>query len=100
MSDIAKVYHKPLAATNNVSMILNLVLNIFSCARPLHLCIESWNVAIVKRWLTVALQEEIYEAIDIPSPTGTALCMAAALKKDREIGNFQCQVLHLMNILC
>ncbi|ONK63724.1 uncharacterized protein A4U43_C07F18260 [Asparagus officinalis] len=52
---------------------------------PLHLCIESWNVAIVKRWVEVASQKEIYEAIDIPSPTGTALCMAAALKQDHEI---------------
>ena len=60
---------------------------------PLHLCIESWNVSIVKRWVDVALQEEIDEAIDMPSPAGTALCMAAALKKDHEIGNLQCQIL-------
>ncbi|KAJ6807815.1 E3 ubiquitin-protein ligase KEG [Iris pallida] len=52
---------------------------------PLHLCVESWNVAVVKRWVEVASQEEIEEAIDIPSPAGTALCMAAALKKDHEI---------------
>ncbi|XP_020108735.1 E3 ubiquitin-protein ligase KEG isoform X1 [Ananas comosus] len=52
---------------------------------PLHLCIETWNVAVVKRWVEVASQEEIAEAIDIPSPIGTALCMAATLKKDREI---------------
>ncbi|XP_020597993.1 E3 ubiquitin-protein ligase KEG isoform X2 [Phalaenopsis equestris] len=51
---------------------------------PLHLCIESWNVVVVRRWVEVASREEIDEAIDIPGPAGTALCMAAALKKDRE----------------
>lgn len=34
----------------------------------------------------MASPEDIFEAIDIPSPVGTALCMAAALKKDHEIG--------------
>ncbi|KAG1331792.1 hypothetical protein COCNU_02G017600 [Cocos nucifera] len=53
--------------------------------KPLHLCIETWNVAVVKRWVEVASQEVIDEAIDIPGPNGTALCMAAALKKDHEI---------------
>ncbi|XP_022746915.1 E3 ubiquitin-protein ligase KEG-like isoform X1 [Durio zibethinus] len=52
---------------------------------PLHLCVATWNVAVVKRWVEVASLEEIAEAIDIPSPVGTALCMAAALKKDHEI---------------
>lgn len=51
---------------------------------PLHLCIESWNVAVVRKWVEVASRQEINEAIDIPGPAGTALCMAAALKKDRE----------------
>lgn len=51
---------------------------------PLHMCISSWNVAVVRRWVEVASQEEIDEAIDISSPLGTALCMAAALKKDHE----------------
>ncbi|XP_077217739.1 protein kinases;ubiquitin-protein ligase [Tasmannia lanceolata] len=51
---------------------------------PLHMCISTWNVAVVSRWVEVASQEEIYEAIEIPSPVGTALCMAAALKKDHE----------------
>ncbi|KAJ3676288.1 hypothetical protein LUZ60_003700 [Juncus effusus] len=51
---------------------------------PLHLCVETWNVAVVKRWVEVASREEIESAIDIPSPIGTALCMAAALKKDHE----------------
>ncbi|KAG1371072.1 E3 ubiquitin-protein ligase KEG [Cocos nucifera] len=51
---------------------------------PLHLCIETWNVAVVKRWVEFASQEVIHEAIDIPGPNGTALCMAAALKKDHE----------------
>ncbi|OVA18516.1 Protein kinase domain [Macleaya cordata] len=51
---------------------------------PLHMCIATWNVAIVRRWVEIASQEEIAEAIDIPSEVGTALCMAAALKKDHE----------------
>lgn len=51
---------------------------------PLHICVETWNVAVVKKWVEVASREEIEEAIDIPSPGGTALCMASALKKDRE----------------
>lgn len=45
------------------------------------------NVAVVKRWMEIATCEEIAEAVDIPSPAGTALCMAAALKKDHESGN-------------
>ncbi|KAK1318887.1 E3 ubiquitin-protein ligase KEG [Acorus calamus] len=52
---------------------------------PLHICIETWNVAVVRRWVEVASAEEIKEAIDIQGPSGTALCMAAALKKDHEI---------------
>ncbi|KAF8398239.1 hypothetical protein HHK36_017165 [Tetracentron sinense] len=51
---------------------------------PLHMCVATWNVAVVKRWVEVASLEEIAEAIDIPSPAGTALCMAAALKKNHE----------------
>nr|XP_027079322.1 E3 ubiquitin-protein ligase KEG-like isoform X2 [Coffea arabica] len=51
---------------------------------PLHLCIMTWNVAIVKRWVELASREEIADAIDIPSRVGTALCMAAALKKEHE----------------
>ncbi|XP_010938514.1 E3 ubiquitin-protein ligase KEG [Elaeis guineensis] len=51
---------------------------------PLHLCVETWNVAVVKRWVELASQEVIDEAIDVPGPNGTALCMAAALKKDHE----------------
>lgn len=46
----------------------------------------TWNVAVVKRWVEVATSDEIAEAIDIPNPIGTALCMAAASKKDHEIG--------------
>ncbi|XP_050234295.1 E3 ubiquitin-protein ligase KEG isoform X2 [Mercurialis annua] len=52
---------------------------------PLHLCIATWNVAVVKRWLEIASPEEIAKTIDIPSPVGTALCLAAAVKKDHEI---------------
>lgn len=51
---------------------------------PLHLCVATWNVAVVRRWVEVASPEEIADAIDIPSPVGTALCMAAAAKKDHE----------------
>ncbi|KAH9686311.1 E3 ubiquitin-protein ligase KEG [Citrus sinensis] len=52
---------------------------------PLHLCVATWNVAVVKRWVEVASPEEIVNVIDIPGPVGTALCMAAALKKDHEV---------------
>ncbi|XBJ17837.1 hypothetical protein VPH35_009154 [Triticum aestivum] len=51
---------------------------------PLHLCIETWNASLVKRWVEVASKEQIVEAVDVPSPVGTALCMAAALKKEHE----------------
>nr|GFC05145.1 E3 ubiquitin-protein ligase KEG [Tanacetum cinerariifolium] len=51
---------------------------------PLHLCVTSWNVAVVKRWIEVASSEDIAEAIDVPSPVGTALSMAAAIKKEHE----------------
>ncbi|MFS7931674.1 putative protein kinase TKL-Pl-1 family transcription factor C2H2 family [Helianthus anomalus] len=51
---------------------------------PLHLCVSTWNVAVVKRWIEVASSEDIADAIDVPSPVGTALSMAAALKKDHE----------------
>ncbi|CAA2942820.1 E3 ubiquitin- ligase KEG [Olea europaea subsp. europaea] len=51
---------------------------------PLHLCVTTWNVAVVKRWAELASAEEIANAIDIPCSVGTALCMAAALKKDHE----------------
>lgn len=46
----------------------------------------TWNVTVVQRWVEFASLEEIANAIDIPSPVGTALCMAAALKKDHEAG--------------
>ncbi|KAL2588355.1 hypothetical protein AAZV13_13G163600 [Glycine max] len=51
---------------------------------PLHLCVATWNVAVVKRWVEIATSDEIAESVDIPSPMGTALCMAAASKKDHE----------------
>ncbi|KAA0034767.1 E3 ubiquitin-protein ligase KEG [Cucumis melo var. makuwa] len=51
---------------------------------PLHMCVTTCNVVVVKKWIEIATAEEIAEAIDIPSSAGTALCMAAALKKDRE----------------
>ncbi|XAR63544.1 Non-specific serine/threonine protein kinase [Bertholletia excelsa] len=51
---------------------------------PLHLCIATWNVTVVRRWVDLASPEDISSAIDIPSPVGTALCMAASLKKDHE----------------
>nr|KYP61015.1 E3 ubiquitin-protein ligase KEG [Cajanus cajan] len=51
---------------------------------PLHLCVATWNVPVVKRWVEVATSDEIAESIDIASHMGTALCMAAASKKDHE----------------
>ncbi|KAL9239925.1 hypothetical protein vseg_014196 [Gypsophila vaccaria] len=51
---------------------------------PLHMCVASWNVAVVRRWVEVATYEEIADAINILSPVGTALSMAAAVKKDHE----------------
>ncbi|XP_057827234.1 E3 ubiquitin-protein ligase KEG isoform X2 [Cryptomeria japonica] len=51
---------------------------------PLHMCIATWNVAVVKKWVEVATIEEIQDAIEVPSKVGTALCMAAALKKAHE----------------
>ena len=56
--------------------------------RPLHLCIETWNVTVVRRWVEIASEQEIESAIEIPSPNGTALCMAASLKKEHESGMF------------
>lgn len=50
------------------------------------MCIATWNVAVVRRWVEVATPEEIADAIDVLSRAGTALCMAAALKKNHEIG--------------
>lgn len=51
-----------------------------------------YNVAVVRRWVEVATPEDISNAIEIPRPIGTALCMAAALKKDHGTGNVD--VLH------
>ncbi|WZZ38267.1 hypothetical protein YC2023_034526 [Brassica napus] len=51
---------------------------------PLHMCVSTWNVAVIKRWVEVSSPEEISQAINIPSPVGTALCMAAAIRKDHE----------------
>ncbi|CAN1226758.1 E3 ubiquitin-protein ligase KEG [Linum perenne] len=54
---------------------------------PLHLSVATWSVAVVRRWVEVASPDDIAEeAINIPSPVGTALCMAASSKKDHEIG--------------
>ncbi|CAN1316136.1 E3 ubiquitin-protein ligase KEG [Linum perenne] len=54
---------------------------------PLHLSVATWSVAVVRRWVEVASPDDIAEAINIPSPVGTALCMAASSKKDHEIVN-------------
>jgi E3 ubiquitin-protein ligase KEG len=54
--------------------------------RPLHLCISTKNVNVVKKWVEMATPEEKKVALEIPSSTGTALCMAAALKKAHESG--------------
>ncbi|KAK6933989.1 Zinc finger, RING-type, eukaryotic [Dillenia turbinata] len=61
---------------------------------PLHLCVATWNVSVVKRWLEIASREEIADAIDVPGPYGTALCMAAAPKK-----NYETQGRELVRIL-
>lgn len=65
----------------------HLYISVYSVFRPLHMCVTTCNVVVVKKWIEIATAEEIAEAIDIPSSAGTALCMAAALKKDRERGN-------------
>lgn len=49
----------------------------------------TYNVAVVRRWVEVATSQEISNAINIRSLIGTALCMAAALKKDHEIGKVE-----------
>lgn len=51
---------------------------------PLHLCITTKNVAILKKWVELATPDELKIALEVPSRTGTALCMAAALKKAHE----------------
>ncbi|KAF8080134.1 hypothetical protein N665_0973s0014 [Sinapis alba] len=51
---------------------------------PLHMCVATWNVVVIKRWVKVSSPEEIAQAINIPSPVGTALCMAAAIRNDHE----------------
>lgn len=51
------------------------------------MCVAIWNVAVIRRWVEVSSPEEISQAINIPSPVGTALCMAAATRKDHEKGN-------------
>ncbi|CAB4268319.1 unnamed protein product [Prunus armeniaca] len=40
---------------------------------------------VCQQFHEIATPEEIADAIDIPSSVGTALCMAAALKKDHKI---------------
>ncbi|XP_013625508.1 E3 ubiquitin-protein ligase KEG isoform X2 [Brassica napus] len=60
---------------------------------PLHMCVSTWNVAVIKRWVEVSSPEEISQAINIPSPVGTALCMAAAIRKDHEKGRELVQIL-------
>lgn len=49
--------------------------------RPLHLCTATANVAVVKKWVEIATKEQIETAIEVVSSVGTALVMAAALKK-------------------
>ncbi|MCO5578057.1 hypothetical protein L7F22_031895 [Adiantum nelumboides] len=59
---------------------------------PLHLCITTKNVDVVQKWVGVAEPEERKVVLEIPSRTGTALCMAAALKKAHEAGDCPCVV--------
>ncbi|CAD5331582.1 unnamed protein product [Arabidopsis thaliana] len=63
------------------------------CLTPLHMCVATWNVAVIKRWVEVSSPEEISQAINIPSPVGTALCMAASIRKDHEKGRELVQIL-------
>jgi E3 ubiquitin-protein ligase KEG len=51
---------------------------------PLHLCVMTWNVVVVKRWVELASKDEVAYTIDVPCNSGTALCMAASLKRDHE----------------
>eukprot|EP00252_Welwitschia_mirabilis_P017854 TRINITY_DN3975_c0_g1_i1.p1 TRINITY_DN3975_c0_g1~~TRINITY_DN3975_c0_g1_i1.p1 ORF type:complete len:1637 (-),score=359.35 TRINITY_DN3975_c0_g1_i1:440-5350(-) len=51
---------------------------------PLHISINTWNVSVVRKWVEEAKAEEIKAAIEIPSKKGTALCMAASLKRSHE----------------
>lgn len=48
--------------------------------------------------MEVSSTEDVENAIDIPSPVGTAVCMAAALKKDREFGMLDCIPAHFLFI--
>eukprot|EP00850_Spirogloea_muscicola_P008200 SM000043S15828 [mRNA] locus=s43:431291:439771:+ [translate_table: standard] len=50
---------------------------------PLHLCIASANITVVKQWLELASKDQLEAALEIPSSVGSPLCMAAALKKFR-----------------
>jgi E3 ubiquitin-protein ligase KEG len=43
---------------------------------------------VVKRWADVASREDIEAAINLPGQLGTALCMAASLKRDHESGKW------------
>ncbi|XP_024545688.1 E3 ubiquitin-protein ligase KEG isoform X2 [Selaginella moellendorffii] len=51
---------------------------------PLHMCVLTANVAVVRKWVEIASIEDIENAIEIPSPLGTALCLASSLKKAHE----------------
>lgn len=46
--------------------------------------------------MEVASAEDVENAIDIPGPVGTAVCMAAALKKDREFGMLDYSPAHFL----
>lgn len=56
-------------------------------------------MAIVRRWIEVASIDEIVDAINVLSPVGTALCMAAAAKKDHEKGELRKICPHYCNIV-
>lgn len=43
---------------------------------------------MVEKWADVGSREDIEEAIDLPGQLGTALCMAASLKRDHECGKW------------
>lgn len=98
-SDLVKFYY-PIPAKVFYPSCLKLVGSILLfCHRPLHLCVSTWNVAVVKRWVELASREEIADAIDIESPLGTSLCMAAALKKDHEVGKSRVYQQNFISVL-
>ena len=53
-----------------------------------------WNIAVVRKWVEIASEKEISNAIDIPCHFGSALCMSAA--KDHEIEGME--LVHILMV--